>query len=83
MRPTRVRVTVRVEVLEPVNGSSSFERVSTSAQVADERLISPVTSDPATCLDGIATAAETCGSEALHRAIAGVLSADPVKDLRR
>jgi len=81
--PSRVRVTVRVEVLEPVNGSSSFERVSTSAQLADEVLVR-VQHDPTRdrrdlLLHAITGAAEDAAERASTGAFAAVIAADPLR----
>lgn len=81
MIPSRVRVTTIVEVLEPVNASSSFERVTVSAKVEHEQLLGVRSSDRSTMFDALQRAAETCASSSSDAALSAVLAADPFRGI--
>lgn len=79
--PNRVRVTTVVEVLAPVNATSSFERVTVSAKVEHEQLLGVLSSDRSTMFDALQRAAETCSSSSSDAALSAVLAADPFREL--
>lgn len=81
MIPTRVRVTTVVEVLEPVNASSSFERVTVSAKVEHEQLLGVYSSDRSTMFDALQRAAEACSTSSAYSSLTAVIAADPFRGI--